>query len=640
MGGHTCTVDQHGAAMGLVAELQALDEVSRDVLGHLDSEAALLSVVNAAVKLVDADMAGILLIDGDVVRMRACVGHRTVATAHLEVCGGQGVAGRVLAQRQVVRVDDYLADPTISKDFLPIAHEEGTRSAMGAPMVARAEMVGVLMVWRRRTSVFAAADERTLTNLANMATIAIVNARLFETERAAVVRLEEANSQLQASNELLSRSAAVHDELTELVLTGHGISALVPMVAAQTGGLVAVLDPDLSTLGASPGSEAMRFRATRHLRKHPEPSTTVCIPPNRDWGRWLLMRAVAAGEDVLGWLTVSLDHQPDAMDRVIVEQAAIVCALNITRDQAVLEGRARVSADFVWDLLEGNLCDEAEALVRARWLGRRLPEQVRVLLVSITGDRTTTPSGQSVGSVDGHRSSTVRAAERAACDALHDERHDGVLTALRYGLLALILPGDPDPDAARAVAGAVVAALRASDPGRDLAVGVSACLPWTADLTRCHSQARSALSAAPLVVQGADPVAVFDELGVIRFLLAPGDRGDLRGFTDEVLGAVVAYDARHGTELVATVDAYLASDCSLQRTAETLFVHPKTVRYRLHRVQELAGLDLSSQGTRFDAQFAITILRALSVAEDGTPTAPSHPGHKPGHKEAAHGQVG
>jgi DNA-binding PucR family transcriptional regulator len=82
-----------------------------------------------------------------------------------------------------------------------------------------------------------------------------------------------------------------------------------------------------------------------------------------------------------------------------------------------------------------------------------------------------------------------------------------------------------------------------------------------------------------------------------------------------VLGQVIDYDRGHHADLVRTVEVYLASDCNLQRTAEKLYIHPKTVRYRLGRVEELAAISLTSQQDRFDAQMAIKIVRVLSLTE-------------------------
>ena len=43
--------------------------------------------------------------------------------------------------------------------------------------------------------------------------------------------------------------------------------------------------------------------------------------------------------------------------------------------------------------------------------------------------------------------------------------------------------------------------------------------------------------------------------------------------------------------LLATIEAYLAAGGALEPTARNLFVHPNTVRYRLHRIADLTGRD-------------------------------------------------
>jgi DNA-binding PucR family transcriptional regulator len=76
---------------------------------------------------------------------------------------------------------------------------------------------------------------------------------------------------------------------------------------------------------------------------------------------------------------------------------------------------------------------------------------------------------------------------------------------------------------------------------------------------------------------------------------------------------VIDYDRDHQTRLVATLGTWLDEGGSLTRTAAGLYVHPKTVCYRLRRVEELTHRDLSEQRDRFDAQLAIAILRALAL---------------------------
>jgi purine catabolism regulator len=285
-----------------------------------------------------------------------------------------------------------------------------------------------------------------------------------------------------------------------------------------------------------------------------------------------------------------------------------VCALELTKERAVSEAQTRVRSDFLWDLLEGSISDDAEALVRARHLGYGLPPKLRIMLLPVQGLDEWTGRGGAADTMDRRRESLVRASERLATAAGTSQ----AFAARRGSLIALVVAGSESSSEAKRLAEAVIGGLSEANPDLDFSAGLSSCVALAANLKPAYLQAQHALSAIP-VVAAEQRVAVFDDLGVLRFLLAPADRGALVGFARKVLGPLVDYDRSHGAELVRTVEVYLASDCNLQRTAEHLYVHPKTVRYRLDRAEALSGISLATQQDRFDAHLAVTIIRALAL---------------------------
>jgi hypothetical protein len=70
-------------------------------------------------------------------------------------------------------------------------------------------------------------------------------------------------------------------------------------------------------------------------------------------------------------------------------------------------------------------------------------------------------------------------------------------------------------------------------------------------------------------------------------LREPGQLEDLRART---IAPLAVYDAEHDTELLATLEAFLAHHGSTTDTAEAMSLHRHTVGYRLARVQEVSGL--------------------------------------------------
>ena len=92
-----------------------------------------------------------------------------------------------------------------------------------------------------------------------------------------------------------------------------------------------------------------------------------------------------------------------------------------------------------------------------------------------------------------------------------------------------------------------------------------------------------------------DRVLAFSALGIQRLLFTLSRKSPeaLRDFEESSIGAAVLYDERHGTELVKTLKAYTDCDGDISEAAGLLHVHKHTVRYRLRRVNELTGLNVT-----------------------------------------------
>jgi DNA-binding PucR family transcriptional regulator len=68
------------------------------------------------------------------------------------------------------------------------------------------------------------------------------------------------------------------------------------------------------------------------------------------------------------------------------------------------------------------------------------------------------------------------------------------------------------------------------------------------------------------------------------------DPGELEQLRASTIAPLLAYDAEHETELLVTLEKFLAHHGSTTETAEAMGLHRHTVGYRLSRVQEVSGL--------------------------------------------------
>jgi DNA-binding PucR family transcriptional regulator len=125
--------------------------------------------------------------------------------------------------------------------------------------------------------------------------------------------------------------------------------------------------------------------------------------------------------------------------------------------------------------------------------------------------------------------------------------------------------------------------------------------------------AEAARCAATLVALGrTGDSAGAEELGFFGLLV--GEGRDVRSFVDATLAPVLEYDARRGTELVATLQAYFEAGASPARAAEALQVHVNTVTQRLDRVSRLIGKEWSSPERALEVQLALRLHRLTDTS--------------------------
>ncbi len=105
-------------------EVKVLQKVAARIFLSHEIEEILLTITHETIRLLDADICGVLLREDDQIVMKACAGNDTVDTARLRMRRGEGLAGRVFASGKPVKVDDYLRSKTISQDFFPLARSE------------------------------------------------------------------------------------------------------------------------------------------------------------------------------------------------------------------------------------------------------------------------------------------------------------------------------------------------------------------------------------------------------------------------------------------------------------------------------------------------------------------------------------
>jgi sugar diacid utilization regulator len=429
------------------------------------------------------------------------------------------------------------------------------------------------------------AEQFLLRVLAQQAGIAIAGARQRARQRADAERLRTANAALAETVAELEFSTNVHERLTRVAAAGEGPEGIATALHELTGYPIAVEDrygnlrawagprrPDPYPKEPWEARERMLGEAVRSAR------------PLRCGDR--LVVTAGPREDVLGLLAlVDPGESAGRPERVALEHAATVLALELAHLHNVAEAELRLGRDLVEELLSG--ASEETVLARADALGYDLRRPHRVVVV-------VGPVGEGIG--------------RAVGAAMRDT---GVGSLLAVRSREAVVLSDAERPWSR-----FREAVRRELGGGLCRVGVGGAYDRPLDLPRSYHEARLALR-LQTAVTGDHQATEFDRLGVYRLLADVGEPATVEGFVREWLGRLLDYDARKRSGLVETLSRYLECGRSYDATTAALAIHRSTLKYRLRRIREISGHDLADPDTCFNLQLAARASNTLRALRAG-----------------------
>ena len=342
------------------------------------------------------------------------------------------------------------------------------------------------------------------------------------------------------------------DALSEAVESGAGLPAVARAAARVLDASVALIERSgavLAVAGASPDQE-------QKLLEGGERVTTVELRVADSRGR----RAALPGKA--------------APDPAIARMVTTLLALELERSRAPEWESEEVAGVFVAAVLAREVTDRGDIVARAAELGADLEQGRRGAIVVRAA-----PRAAQTGEWRARVLTLAMRALRSLAPGALASAEDGEVAAE----IAVIVPAEDDERLARAAAG-LARELEDSLAGFHLTIGASRRVADPVDLYRAGNEARLAVNVGE--AEGR-PLLAFEDTGAYRLLLPAmsEDPGELERFFAETIEPLAAYDEQYETELVATVEAYLANDGNVAATAKQLFTHRHTIRYRLERVQ-------------------------------------------------------
>lgn len=403
---------------------------------------------------------------------------------------------------------------------------------------------------------------------------------------------------------LLRRGEQIQRELTDLMLDGEGIPAVLAALAATLHAPVFLEDPGgrlLSHALPGDGADGDPLELWEVARRPGAPgvrATAVRMGGHQDDGRLLV---------------AELRPPWDALAGVALDQAGAIVALALLRARQEEELAARERGNLLVNLADGRVAPSAVSRAALAAGLRRVPALLLPLAADVRG--AIAPAG---ADWDGALRDVQRLLADRGWDAVVGRRPSSTTVLLLVALRGGGGSGESGEDAAVVAEQRAAAASAAAELlERVLARGVGAervtlaagraSAPEAAGAELRRSE-ESAAAAAALPPRPWHDVAALE---LRRLLWAGRDDAEQAALVERVLGPLVAHDRTRKLVLMPTLEALLANGGRKAETARALHLNRQALYHRLTRIEQLLGVDLG------DPEQLLTLHVAVLAREYG-----------------------
>lgn len=409
----------------------------------------------------------------------------------------------------------------------------------------------------------------------------------------------------------------VQERFTTLALQCEGLDAIIRTLEELVGNPVAVYDKNFKCISTTdPRIEKFEQPQERELQeilneKFSYYRQKVNYPALEGGLAPQIVVPLRAFSQIKAYLTVAELNKPlQEVDFISLEHAATVVTLDLVKKFAITEVEHKFKNDLIEQVLTGAL-SSSNAVERANLMGWDLNRSHRVIVFNIKNldsylVENHSQNKMALQSVKSEITSIVSSAIRNYTkDFIIGNKVDTIVV-----LWPIAENEENLLEKIKSIAKEVQEQVKKRMKKLSVQVGIGDAVHGMEEIPRSYKEALDALTYGEMINKESSIIA-FSELGVFRILCKFAERNSLDEFVPKPLIKILQYDQENESDLLKTLQVFLECNGNASKAAKKLFIHYKTILYRLDRIKEITQLNLEDNKNRLELEMGLKMIQLM-----------------------------
>ena len=407
----------------------------------------------------------------------------------------------------------------------------------------------------------------------------------------------------------------IHDSFTELALKGGEMSEIVDSLQEKIDNPIALVDKEYQSIYSTFDWENAYDQENNEIQldkyiddnmyrekgvKYKDDEITRIVVP------------IKVNNELKGYLMCfEYNNKLSELDFICVEQARTVLNLKWTKQTAVEEVIQRFKNDIINDLITGKVDSLEYFFNRGEMIGWDLDHQfipVEINIKNIKGHHYLTKEGRNF-SIKNNLVSIV--------EKVSDNFNKQNMVGNRSNSIIVLWPHEEDLEFKQELekikefGNNIKEKIKEEIEEGKVNIGIGDMAEDLREISDNYRKADRAINLAEDIYED-EFVISFSELGVYKLLCEFYNYNSLEDHVPQAIKELSDYDKRHNTELLKTMEVYIKSNLNASKASDKLFIHYKTMLYRLERIEKITGIELDDYEKKLELEIGLKILNIIN----------------------------